>query len=110
MPTFLQLVPAWLSVLVAAAGAVVSGLSLGRSRWAAFLLGGFVAEATALAFSQAAVLVIRSGAIAASSLSLAFLATSLLGFVGRGLVVVGVGGVLSELRDRSAASPSQPTA
>ena len=54
MLNLLQEIPGWLSVLVAAGGAVVSGLSLGRSRWAMLLLGGFSAEAVALAFSREA--------------------------------------------------------
>lgn len=109
MPTLLQEIPAWLSVLVALAGAVVSGLSLGRSRWATFLLGGFVAEATALACSRVAVLAIRNGVLAAPSVAVVFAATSLLALAGRGAVVAGVAGVLADLRTASVASANEPT-
>jgi hypothetical protein len=107
MLTVLQQFPAWLSVLVAAVGAVVSGLSLGRSRWSLFLLAGFLAEAIAMAFSQVALMGIRAGVVGASSLGLAFLATSLLGLAGRGSVVAGVAGVLSELRRASGGAGTQ---
>ena len=106
MSTFLQQIPSWISVLLAAAGAVVSGLSLGRTRWAVPLLAGFLAEAVALAFSQVAVLGIRAGLVSASGLGLVFFATSLLGLAGRGAVVAGVAGVLSELRGAGSARPS----
>ena len=107
--TLLQEIPGWLSVLVAIGGALVSGLNLDRSRWATFLLVGFLAEATALAFSRVAVFGIRSGAWNASSFAAAFVATSILGLAGRGSVVAGVAGLLSELRTTSSGSASQPT-
>ena len=104
MPTSLQEVPAFLGFFVAVAGAVVSGRSLGRSRWATFLLAGFSAEATAFAFSRVALFAMRNGLVAPSSLGLAFGAAALLGLVGRSSVVAGVAGVLAELRTASGAS------
>lgn len=108
MPTLLTEIPAWLSVLVALAGAVVSGLSLGRSRWATVLLGGFVAEATALAFSRVTVLAMRNGVVGPSGVGIAFAAASLLALAGRGTVVAGIAGVLTELRTASGTSEDQP--
>jgi hypothetical protein len=103
----LQEIPGWLSVLVAAGGAVVSGLSLGRSRWAMLLLGGFSAEAVALAFSRVALLGIRSGVWQPSNLGVAFAATSFLGLAGRVLVVAGVAGVLAERRSAPVSAETQ---
>jgi hypothetical protein len=97
MLTVLQEIPAWLSVLVSASGAVVSGLSLGRSRWAPILLGGFVAETFALLFFRAASLGLRSGSLQASGVGVAFLVASLLGLIGRGTVVAGIAGMFSDL-------------
>ena len=97
MLTSLQEIPAWLSVLVSASGAVVSGLNLERSRWAPILLGGFVAETIALLFFRAASFALRSGSLHASGAGVVFLVALLLGLIGRGTVVAGIAGMFSDL-------------
>jgi hypothetical protein len=98
MLTALQEIPAWLSFFVAATGAVVSGLNLGRSRWAPILLGGFVAETIASLFFRAASLGLRSGALQTSGIGVAFLVANLLGLIGQGTIVAGLAGMFSDLR------------
>jgi hypothetical protein len=102
MATLLQDIPAWLNILVAASGALVSALNLKRSRWAMVLLGGFVVEIVALLSSLAAMVGLRNGA-AREGIGLVFGAAALLGIVGKASVVGGLAGVLSEPR-----SPSVP--
>jgi hypothetical protein len=94
---WLQEMFAWVGVLLSAGGAVVSGLNLGRSRWAGLLLGGFLAEATVLAFYRVMAVAIRSEAIGVSSAGAAFLIASIIGLAGRAAIVRGVAGVLSEV-------------
>ena len=98
MLTLLQDIPGWLSVFVAASGAVVSGLNLARSRWAPVLLGGFLAETIAAVFFRAATLGLRSGALQASKVGVAFFVASVLGLIGQGTVVAGLAGIFSDLR------------
>jgi hypothetical protein len=102
MLTALQEIPAWLSLLVAVGGAVISGLNLGRSRWAPILLGGFVAEVIASLFFRAASLGLRSGSLQAAGVGMAFLVASALGLIGRGAVVAGLGGMFADLRRNAA--------
>jgi hypothetical protein len=109
MMTLVQDLPGWLGVLMAAVGALVSGLNLGRSRWAAALLGGFVAELIALVFFRVAALGIRSGALQASSVGVAFFVASLLGLMGRGTVIAGLAGMFSELGSMSKDTQSPTT-
>ena len=98
MVTLLQDMPGWLNVLLAATGAVVSGLNLARSRWAPVLLGGFLAETIASLFFRAATLGLRSGALQASRVGVAFFVASVLGLIGQGAVVAGLAGIFSDLR------------
>ena len=97
MGVLLQQVFSWLNVLVAASGAIVCGMKVGRSRWAGLLTGAFVAEATILAFYPLAALLVRSGGLKVSSLGAAYLLVSIASVAARIAVVAGVGGVLSEL-------------
>ena len=108
MLTSLQEIPAWLSLLVAVGGAVVSGMNLGRSRWAPILLGGFVAEVIASLFFRAATLGLRSGALQTSGVGVAFLVGNLLGLIGRGAVVAGLAGMFSDLRRGSSTFGAGP--
>ena len=98
MPTLLQDIPGWLGLLVAASGAVVSGLNLARSRWAAILLGGFLAETIAAVFFRAATLGLRSGALQPSRVGVAFFVASVLGLIGQGTIVAALAGIFSDLR------------
>lgn len=105
-----QEIPAWLGVLVAVSGAVVSGMNLARSRWAPILLGGFVAETLASLFFRAASLGLRSGALQTSGVGVAFLVANLLGLIGRGTVVAGLAGMFAELRDTAPGAGTAQTA
>jgi hypothetical protein len=95
----------WLGVLLSFAGAAVSALSLGRSRWAWWLLGGFLTEATVSAFYRVVGIAMRSAAIEASSVGAAFLLASLVGLAGRAAIVRGVAGVLSDVGGLAPAVP-----
>ena len=95
----------WLGVLLTFTGAVVSGLNLGRSRWAWWFLGGFLAEATVSAFYRVMGLAMRSHAIEVASVGAAYALASLIGLAGRVAIVRGVAGVLSEAGARSPAAP-----
>jgi hypothetical protein len=105
MLTLLQEVPAWLSLLVAGGGVVVSAIHMGRTRWAVVLLGGFFAETVAMAFSRLAVLGMRHGVTTTTSVGGALFLASLIGLAGRVAVVGGISGALSELRARSNGQP-----
>lgn len=86
------------AVLPPLAGAVVSGMHLGRTRWAGLLFAGFAAETVLSAFFRLASLLIRKGVLSSSGIAPAFGAASLLGFVAMAAVVAGVAGILGELR------------
>ena len=101
MWTLLMEIPTWLSLLVTVGGVVVSGISIGRTRWATVLLGGFFAEAVAIAFSRLAVLGVRQGVTTTGSMGAALFLGSLIGLAGRVAIVGGVAGLLSELRARA---------
>ncbi len=102
-----QSLVSWLGVLVAAAGAVLSALHLGRSRWVMVLFGGFAVEAAVLAFYRLGVLFMRNSVFGPRMMSLAFLAAAVVGLLARAAVVAGVVGVVSEL-PRAAATGSTP--
>jgi hypothetical protein len=105
MLMLLQDIPVWLSVLMAMGGAIVCGINLGRTRWAAVLMGGFFAEALAMAFSRLAVMAAQSGLTAMGRMGAAFAIASLIGLAGRGAIVMGVAGLLADLRN-----PTKPPA
>jgi hypothetical protein len=100
MWSLLTELPAWLSVLVGVAGIVISAMSIGRTRWATVLLGGFVAETLAMAFSRLALLGVRQGLTTTTTLGAAFFLASLIGLAGRAAVIAGVAGLLADLRAR----------
>ena len=93
-----QTVVSWLGVLIAAAGAALSAMNLGRSRWMMALCGGFAAEAVVLVFYRLGVMFIRNSVLDAGTVSLAFLAAGVVGLVARATVVAGVMGLVSELK------------
>ena len=87
----------WLSVLVSMGGLAVCALQLGRVRWAGVLLGGFALQALVSAFYRVfTLLAMRAGG--GRGLGAALSLVSLLGVLGDVAVVVGVAGLLSELR------------
>jgi hypothetical protein len=102
MASVLQELPSWLAIFVALAGAAVAGLNLGRSRWAAVLLGGFFAEIVAGAFARVAIFGVRHGAATMANIAVALFLAGLLGLAGRLAVVGGVAGLFSEARGRAA--------
>lgn len=102
--TMMQEMTAWIHVLVAAGGAVLSGLHLGRTRWAVLLTAGFATEAAVSAFYRVAIMLTRSTGSGMSSLGMAFALASLVGLAARVAVVAGVGGLLSELSSPSRSS------
>lgn len=104
-----QSLVSWLGVFVAAAGAVLSALHLGRSRWVMVLFGGFAVEAAVLAFYRVGVLFMRNSVFGPRTMSLAFLAAGVVGLLARAAVVAGVVGIVSEL-PRAVARGSTPPA
>lgn len=94
----LQEIPAWLGVLVAAVGMIACAASIGRTPWAAVLVGGFFGEAIAIAFPRLAVFGVRGGITTMASIGPALVVSSLIGLAGRVAVVAGVAGLLSSLR------------
>lgn len=105
-----QSLVSWLGVLVAAAGAVLSALHLGRSRWVMVLTGGFAVEAAVLAFYRVGVMFLRNSVFGPRMMSLAFLAAGVVGLLARAAVVAGVVGVVSELPRASTGAPPPPPA
>jgi hypothetical protein len=86
----------WLSVLVSMAGLAVCALQFGRVRWAGVLLAGFALQALVSAFYRALTLLALGAG--GRGLGAALSLVSLLGVLGDVAVVVGVAGLLSELR------------
>ena len=99
----------WLGVFVAAAGAVMSALHLGRSRFVMVLTGGFAFEAAVLAFYRVGVMFLRNSVFSPEMMSLAFLVAGTVGVLARAAVVAGVVGLVSEL-PRPSIAPGPPAA
>lgn len=105
-----QSLVSWLGVLVAAAGAVVSALHLGRSRWVMVLTGGFAVEAAVLAFYRVGVMFMRNSVFGPRMMSLAFLAAGVVGLLARAAVVAGVFGLVTESKAPLTPPPPSPEA
>ena len=105
-----QTLVSWLGVLVAVAGAVVSGLHLGRSRWMMVLCGGFALEAAVLLFYRLGVLFMRNAILTPGSLGLVFLGAGVVGLVARATVVAGVAGLVTEMRPSAVSAAAPPEA
>jgi hypothetical protein len=103
MISLLQDIPVWLNVLVAIVGTVVCAVNLGRTRWAAVLAGGFFGETISIAFSRLAVMAVRNGMTTMGSVAAALFLASMIGLAARAAIVGGVAGLLSDLRNRTAA-------
>ena len=88
----------WAGFLVSAAGALVSALSLRRSRWALLLLLGFGGEAAVYLLYRLQALTGHYGSPGWESVRLF---SSALGVAARTAVVVGAGGLLLERRGDS---------
>ncbi len=95
------------SVLPLLAGAVVSAMHLGRTRWAALLFGGFATATVVSAFVRLASVFLRNGTFSTSGVALAFTASSIVGFFAMAAVVAGVAGILDELRSHATARAAE---
>ena len=107
MIELVQTLVSWLNVFVAACGAVVCALHLGRSPWVVVLTGGFAVEAVVLVFFRLGVILLRNPAFG-GSITFLFVAASVVGALARVALVVGVAGVLSGL-PRPSKSPAPPS-
>jgi len=87
---------AWLHLLPWIAGFAVSVASLGRSRWAIPLAGGFAAEVLVQAYYRVATLAMGALAMRSRGIAAGFTLASLVGFAGAVAIVVGVAGLLRE--------------
>jgi hypothetical protein len=96
-----------LAVLPPLAGAVVSAMHLGRTRWAAVLLAGFATHTVVALFFRLATMLLRSGSVGSSGIQVAFSVASLVGFLAAALEVVGVAGLLNELRSGAVARAAE---
>jgi hypothetical protein len=97
----------WLGLLVAVAGVVFTAAYLKRSRWARLLFAGFLVRAIVdLATKVALPVLVTSSSSDFPRVPLFFLATSILGVMAYAALVLGVGGLLSEL-SRHRVSPGQ---
>jgi hypothetical protein len=93
----------WLVMLLTFAGAVVAAGYLRRSRWTAFVFGGFLAQAVIRLASEFALpRLITNSPSALPRVRLFFLITSVVGLFAYAALVVGVAGILSELSRLSA--------
>jgi hypothetical protein len=87
-----------LNVLLSLAGVAVCAVHLSRSRWVLPILVGFALEALTAAFYAVAGVVLSRGIASFASLGLVYGAASVVGFTGRAAVLLGLFGLLSELR------------
>jgi hypothetical protein len=88
---------AWLHLVPSVAGLAVSLASLGRSRWAALLAGGFAVEVLVQLFYRVGTLLIGRGT-GSSGIAGGFALASLLGFLAAAAIVVGIAGLLRDAR------------
>jgi len=89
---------AWLHLLPSVAGFAVSVANLGRSRWAALLTTGFAAEVLVQLSYRVASLAIATGAMRSRAIAAGFTLASVLGFAAAVAIVVGIAGLLNDLR------------
>lgn len=87
-----------LNVLLGIAGVVVCALHLARSRWLLPMLVGFGLETLTSAFYTVAGVFLARGGASYSSIGLVYGAASFVGLTGRVAVLVGLAGLLGELR------------
>ena len=109
----LREIVAWLGLLPSVTGAILCAIHLGRSRWVAVLLGGFVVQTALSAFYRVATSFLGGGIpMSSGGVGLVLLAASMLALVANAAIVGGVAGLLYELnRDgRSGRVVSSPTA
>jgi hypothetical protein len=84
----------WMGVLVSIAGVVVTAFSIGRTRWALVLLGGFAGQAVTGVFYR--IVPRLFGFVGSGNWQVPYLFGSLLGLAAHVAVVAGVAGLLYE--------------
>lgn len=89
---------AWLHLLPALAGFAVSVSSLGRSRWAALLAAGFAGQVLAQLFYRVATRLLVGGVMRPGGAGAGLALASLIGLAAAIAIVVGVAGLLREVR------------
>jgi len=89
---------AWLHLLPAVAGFAVSVSSLGRSRWAALLAAGFAGQVLAQLFYRVATRLLVGGVMRPGGAGAGLALASLIGLGAAIAIVVGVAGLLRDLR------------
>jgi hypothetical protein len=89
---------AWLHLLPALAGFAVSVSSLGRSRWAALLAAGFAGQVLAQLFYRVATRLMVGGLMRPAGAGAGLALASLIGLAAAIAIVVGVAGLLREVR------------
>ena len=89
---------AWLHLLPAVAGFVVSVSSLGRSRWAALLATGFAGQVLAQLFYRVATRLLVGGMMRPAGAGAGLALASLVGLGAAIAIVVGVAGLLRDVR------------
>lgn len=89
---------AWLHLLPALAGFVVSVSNLGRSRWAALLAAGFAGQLLAQLFYRVATRLLVGGMLRSGGAEVGFGLASLVGLGAAVAIVVGVAGLLRDAR------------
>jgi hypothetical protein len=89
---------AWLHLLPALAGFAVSVSSLGRSRWAALLAAGFAGQILAQLFYRVATRLLVGGMMRPGGAGAGLALASLIGLAAAIAIVVGVAGLLRDVR------------
>jgi hypothetical protein len=89
---------AWLHLLPALAGFAVSVSSLGRSRWAALLAAGFAGQVLAQLFYRVATRLLVGAVIRPGGAGAGLALASLIGLAAAVAIVVGVAGLLRDVR------------
>jgi hypothetical protein len=89
---------AWLHLLPALAGFVVSVSNLGRSRWAAVLAAGFAGQVLAQLFYRVATRLLVGGMMRPGGAGAGLALASLIGLAAAVAIVVGVAGLLRDAR------------
>ncbi len=95
------------SVLPSIAGIAVAAMHLGRTRWAAVLLAGFGIEAAVGLLVRVAAYLVSHQTLGGGNVQLLFAVAGLVGLVGNVAVVVGIAGVLQDLRAAASRATAQ---
>ena len=94
----------WLHLLAVLAGVLVAAPYLGQSRWVGVLFGGFLVEAVVSMLYRVMGLFLARAITSYEAVGAVYLMASLLGLAAQIAIVVGVAGVLAELKGKVRAS------